>query len=589
LCKRYAPRQRKLEPWKWCDMIHFANPLALWALLALPVILAIHCLQERARRLRVSTLFLLERVAPKSASGARFERLRNSLPLWLQLIAAALIAWLLAEPRWVRADSVQTIVVVLDSSASMSAFKDEAKTALNRTLGRWSQNAVKTQWQVLETDASKPTLYSGTQLDEALTSLDRWHPMKGTHSADDAFMIARSFVKDGHGIVIHVTDHKIEVPSYIALIAVGVPKDNAGFSGIEVKLEQGRMKWRALVTNHGATTQSRTWWIEHKLASEPTKSKLDLQAGQSVAIQGELPSEIEQATLHLEGDLLPLDDQLPMQKPVERAVRIDARLGGESGELLKKMIAALPGVVFTTDQPDISLAEIGTETGTDAILIDAPAPKDAKLDAAMVVAETHALTRELNWMGLLTPKPSGMTLLDSDTPLLWKGDTALAFLRRTTTADGKVVQQLLLNWDLAQSNAHRWPALLILLQRHLEALRAGLDGERAGNYELNERIELRTKSGLEMMMNQVSQAFVERAPERVGFFEVKQGEQRLVRGASHFADAREANLRECSSADTTESRRTEAALRETEADPLKALWVLLVLGCLMGAWGAGKK
>ena len=105
-------------------MIHFANPLALWALLALPVILAIHCLHERARRLRVSTLFLLERVAPESASGARFERLRNSLPLWLQLIAAALIAWLLAEPRWVRADSVQTVVVVLDSSASMSAFKD---------------------------------------------------------------------------------------------------------------------------------------------------------------------------------------------------------------------------------------------------------------------------------------------------------------------------------------------------------------------------------------------------------------------------------------------------------------------------------
>jgi hypothetical protein len=116
-----------------------------------------------------------------------------------------------------------------------------------------------------------------------------------------------------------------------------------------------------------------------------------------------------------------------------------------------------------------------------------------------------------------------------------------------------------------------------------------LDGERAGNYELNERIELRTKSGLEMLMNNVSEAFVERAPERVGFFEVKQGEQRLVRGASHFADAREANLRDSSSADTTESRRTEAALRETEADPLKALWVLLVLGCLLGAWGAGKK
>jgi len=120
-------------------------------------------------------------------------------------------------------------------------------------------------------------------------------------------------------------------------------------------------------------------------------------------------------------------------------------------------------------------------------------------------------------------------------------------------------------------------------------MRAGLDGERAGNYELNERIELRGKTGLQLTVNQVAEPFVERAPERVGFFEVKRGEQRLVRGASHFADAREANLRECGSVDTTESRRTESAIRETEADPLKALWVLLVLGCLMGAWAAGKK
>ena len=569
-------------------MLHFANPFALWALLALPVIVMIHCLQQRARRVRVSTLFLLERVAPESASGARFEQLRNSLPLWLQLIAAALIAWLLAEPRWVRADSVQTVVVVLDSSASMSAFANETKVALSRTLGRWAQNAVKTQWHLLETDARKPTLYSGTQLDEALTSLTRWQPRKGMHSAEEAFMVARSLVKDGHGIVMHVTDHKTELPSDIALLAVGAPKDNAGFSGMEITLDQGRMKWRALVTNHGATTQSRSWWIEHSLSTEPVKSKLDLQAGQSVAIQGELPPNIEQATLHLEGDDFPLDDQLPMQKPVERRVRVDTRVGGESGELLKKMLAALPDVVLATDKPDLTLAEIGTETDTDAILIDTPAAAEAKLDAAPVLAENHALTRELNWMGLLTPKPSGMVLLDTDTPLLWKGESPLAFLRRTTTAEGKPVQQLVLNWDLAKSNAHRLPALLVLLQRHVETLRAGLAGERAGNYELNERIALPSTGDLKLIMDGKAERFTQQAPERSGFFEVKQGEQRLVRGASHFADAREANLRECSSDDTTETRRLEAALRETEADPLKALWVLGVLACLVGAWGAGR-
>jgi len=119
-------------------MLHFANPLGLWALLAVPVILAIHCLQEKSRRLRVSTLFLLERVAPESVSGAKFERLRQSLPMWMQLLAACLLAWMLAEPRWMKKDSQQTLVIVLDSTASMSAFNTEARTAIEKTLAQWA-------------------------------------------------------------------------------------------------------------------------------------------------------------------------------------------------------------------------------------------------------------------------------------------------------------------------------------------------------------------------------------------------------------------------------------------------------------------
>src|SRR3569623_2096387 len=177
--------------------VHFATPAALWALLALPVILIIPCLQERSRRLRVSTLFLLERVAPESVSGARLERLRTSLPLWLQLLAALGIAWMLAGPRWMKKGMTQTVVVILDSSASMSAFRDETRMALNRTLGRWSQSAGHTRWHQLESDPPKPTLYAGPHLDEQHASLDRWQPLKGAHSAEEAYLEARSLEKAG--------------------------------------------------------------------------------------------------------------------------------------------------------------------------------------------------------------------------------------------------------------------------------------------------------------------------------------------------------------------------------------------------------
>src|ERR1043166_9797967 len=113
----------------------FANPWGLPALVGVPVILAIHFLQRESRRVVVSTLFLLEQMTPVSARGRRIERLRNSVPLWLQIFAVMLIAWLLAEPRWLRRDSAQSIVIVLDSSVSMSVFRDAMNKTLEARLG----------------------------------------------------------------------------------------------------------------------------------------------------------------------------------------------------------------------------------------------------------------------------------------------------------------------------------------------------------------------------------------------------------------------------------------------------------------------
>ena len=111
-----------------------SNPAGLWALLGIPLVLLIHFLQRKAKVLPVSTLFLLEKTVRESASGRRFDRLVNSVPLWMQLLAVLLLAWLLAEPRYRKARSVQRIAVVLDSSASMEPFRDRLADALVRRL-----------------------------------------------------------------------------------------------------------------------------------------------------------------------------------------------------------------------------------------------------------------------------------------------------------------------------------------------------------------------------------------------------------------------------------------------------------------------
>ena len=114
----------------------FSNVAGFWALLGLPLLVVIHTLQQRSRSEVVSTLFLLEKLAPESRGGRTWDRWRTSRVFWLQALAVLLATWVLAEPRWVRGESAQTVVLVLDSAVSMEAFREEAVRAAEAKV-RW--------------------------------------------------------------------------------------------------------------------------------------------------------------------------------------------------------------------------------------------------------------------------------------------------------------------------------------------------------------------------------------------------------------------------------------------------------------------
>ena len=139
----------------------FAHPAGFWALVGVPAVLAIHFFQQRSRVFTASTLFLLEPLAPESRGGRTWDRLRSSRALWLQLLAVLLAAWVLVEPRWVRAESAQTVAIVVDASASMAAFRAEAETAVAGLCAERAGRAARTEWLLLTSDPRQPPLYRG--------------------------------------------------------------------------------------------------------------------------------------------------------------------------------------------------------------------------------------------------------------------------------------------------------------------------------------------------------------------------------------------------------------------------------------------
>jgi hypothetical protein len=572
---------------------HLGNPAGLWALLAIPVVVLIHCLQQKTRRVRVSTLFLLQRVAPESASGSQLERFRQSLPFWMQILATLLLTWMLAEPRWMTRDRVQDVAVVLDQSASMSAYKAVSKEPLLAALERWKGLASQTRWHLLSSESRRPTLYSGEDLGALAKAYDAWQPRSAMHDPAEALAAATGLVPSGQGAMLYMTDHPAELPANVAVLSVAEPMENVGFTGLEVKVDQGRVKWQTLVKNSGAATASRKWQVRWAEAQEAADAgTLSLPAGGTATLKGELPPEVTRAWLELEVDAFPLDDKMPLMMPESPTLSVDVNLSGDVAEVLKRMLGALPETRLGT-QGEVTVAEIGQAVEGDAIYVDAAAPADAMLDTEIVAAENHPLVKDLNWSPLITPK-SAAVVLPTDTVLLWRGSRALIYQRQNRTTEGRPAVQLYLHWDLLRSNAQRVPAVLVMLHRWMQERREAMVAMRRGNYETHQRLELTLPEGVkptDLMVTAEGRTlpFAGSVPENPGFFQIGAKDQVLVEGAAHFADVREADLSACSAIDSNATLEAETRARETQFDPMVPLWTLALLGALLTAWGHGAK
>jgi len=189
--------------------------------------------------------------------------------------------------------------------------------------------------------------------------------------------------------------------------------------------------------------------------------------------------------------------------------------------------------------------------------------------------------RELGWGGLLSGPAGDRQLSDTDTPLLWKAGRPLAFLRSGQLAGGRLAQSLVLNWDLANSNAGQTAAMVVMIARFVEQVREQVPRSWAGNFDTSQAITL--PGGRQR-----------RAPETPGFFsmpmvgqssEARAGDSSpVLMGAAQFTDARQADLRGAGAVDTLDATRMELIVKRSVEDPWGPLWVTVAATALLVAW-----
>ena len=295
----------------------FGNPLGFLTLVGIPAVLLIHLLQVRSRLVRVTTLFLLEPRMFEREGGRKIERLRTSLLLWLQLLAVLAATWLLVEPRWLREDTTLRVVLVVDGSASMSAYRDASEETLARYLPELERSAERVEWIVLGSDPTAPTLYTGEEREAAAAAASGWRSYLGVHEIDASLSLASSLAGP-RGLVVLLTDHVPDVARGVELLAVGTPVDNVGLVSVSIE-DDGR--WRAIVKSSASSTQKRSWWVEADGVPSAPMS-LDIEPGQVRFVSGEFLANVEQMELVLDDDRFALDDRLPFLRPQSKTLLV---------------------------------------------------------------------------------------------------------------------------------------------------------------------------------------------------------------------------------------------------------------------------
>lgn len=573
----------------------FANPLGFWALLGIPAVLLIHFLQRESRRLPISTLFLLEHIDRESVKGRQFDRLRQSIPLWLQLLGVMILTWLLAEPRWTSARSVQRVVLVIDSSASMEAFAKEVDQTLREKIPPLTALVGTTEYSLIESAVTGANLYRGTSFEEMMASLNEWSPSASAHSPEAALRVGRSLAGT-EGTLIFVTDHLLEdIPFGAALLSVGNPIANVGFAGLRVDTEADKTTWQATLRNYSDTPESRSWFLAS--GQQRTESRpVDLAPGETRTLQGQFPGDGDRITLVLEPDRFSSDDVLHLVRPAPKPL-IVSRTGASGVEpLVAGLIASLentpqatagtiPDLVFATynplqpgDLPAVSIVFLNQEQ----------VPK--QFFNGPVVAANHPLVEDLDWQGLIARSTPSLPLIEGETVLLWQGDRALILLREDGTR-----QQLIFNFDVVHANAPRLPAFVILIHRFVHRVREKKIGLESMNTELRQSLTVaHDPSPAADLLTLVTadgrlsiapdKARYLRAPGAPGFFQLVQGDTPLLNASANFADTREADFSEATVFSDLDSLPRKISEQRSVSDPWWQLWLFALAATTLLCW-----
>jgi hypothetical protein len=480
----------------------FLLPLGLLALLTIPIIIILHLLRERRRRVAVPSLLHWQNL-PYRPEGERIRRLPLTLLLLLHVLVAGLLGLALAQPQLAGALSggSRQMAIVIDTTTSMAArngastrfaqAQERARSAL-RGLGAGDSATLV---------AAGPTarvVASGGRADLAglLAALDSLKPGGAGADLPGALTLAEAAFDGPRSRQIMVlTDGgpqaaSAPLPTRLAAALdwqqIGNDQPNHAIVAFAARTWGANVQVYARAANYGPTT---FFSVVRLYGDDQLLGTRDI----TIAARGEteltwtLPARYIRLRAALDaGDALPQDDDARLSLAQTRPIK--ALLVAAKPDALHRALAAVPGASVTvldpanytpaaadTNAPELTIFDsfLPQAWPTGAILVIHPPPGSALLEVGAQSRATRSA--ELSAQGALL---AGLSLGGVSfgpvrpvappvwaTTLLADGNTPLILRGRSTTHEIAIW-----TFDLASSNLPTRLAFPLLVARTVRDL-----------------------------------------------------------------------------------------------------------------------
>ncbi len=451
----------------------FTFPIAFLALLAVPLLVAIYWLRNRARERRVSSLIFWMDVRQRWEGGRRIHRLQMPLLFVLELLAIVLLAAAAAKPLMRAGDAAKPLVVVLDDSFSMQAGKlvggeDSSRNRAARSVeSELRSNLYEPVQFVLAGETPQVLGEASSGSEQVKRLLQKWKCGAATAKLDEA--VAFAFELGGkRARVLVVSDHAPQQEindSRLQWWTFGASLPNIGI--VNAICSARGEEERVMLEIANLSSQSATARLTIESGNQQTPQSLTLAGNESRRITLTIKHSAGKLRAWLGEDGLSVDNQVVLLPKSSKLVRVDLRLGNAGlKELVEKTVGSLSQIQRNSERPELIITDSADVKVDDAEswTLQLLNEKDASSYLGpFVVDKAHTLTEGLSLGGVVWA--AGKSELPG-TPIITAGNIALLTdvdragrheLRLRLRPELSTMQQTP-NWPILISNLIAWRA-----------------------------------------------------------------------------------------------------------------------------------